>query len=397
MRSNRELLSKDLLRSLNPNGWPIRITDFPSGSALVGGSIRDGLLNKLSHKPDLDFVLPINAINFTKKLATKINATFVRLDESRDIARLVVDGWTLDFARQVGENLKDDLFRRDFRINAIALRLGSEPQLFDPTGGIDDINVKKIVAINEKNLIEDPLRIIRGFRLMCELNFELEKETKRLLKTNVNKLITVSPERIKTEILKIVNVEWNDSYWKTYLELQLFKNWNDDNITNMELNQKQSFSKELKDAFPLARLICLISDDGLSELTFSKNQIQRCRTLRFWIRKINNFGLEKFSEEERFQLHVDLEEDLPSLILFLKNEYVHEWLKRWKDPADPLFHPSSPVNGHLLQRALMIPPGPALGELMRYLAKEKAFSRLFTNQEALKAARKWALENSPFL
>ncbi len=397
MRSNRALQSKELLKSLNPKGWPVRITDFPSGSALVGGSIRDGLLKKLSRKPDLDFVLPINTIEFTRKLATKINATFVMLDEARDIARIVVDGWTLDFARLVGDNLRDDLLRRDFRINAIALRLGSEPQLFDPTGGIDDIYSKKIVAISEKNLIDDPLRIIRGFRLMCELNFEIEKETKRFLKNNVSKLIDVSPERIKTEILKIVDAEWDHSFWKTYLELQLFKNWNDNDIPNKVVNQKEHYSKELKDAFPLARLICLISDDGLSKLTFSKNQIQRCRTLRFWMRKINNFGLENLTEDERFQLHIDLEEDLPSLILFLENKYVNEWFKRWKDPSDALFHPSSPINGHLLQKALMIPPGPSLGKLMRYLAKEKAYSRLFTNQEALQVARKWTLENSPFL
>ena len=94
--------------------------------------------------------------------------------KKRDIARLVINGWTLDFARQVGENLKDDLLRRDFRINAIALRLEEKPEIFDPTGGMDDLKSKKIVAISEKNLIDDPLRILRGFRLMCELNFELE-------------------------------------------------------------------------------------------------------------------------------------------------------------------------------------------------------------------------------
>jgi len=51
----------------------------------------------------------------------------------------------------------------------------------------------------------------------------------------------------------------------------------------------------------------------------------------------------------------------------------------------------------LLQKALKIPPGPSLGELMRYLSKEKAYGRFFTNQEALDAARKWTLENAPFV
>ena len=383
--------------SLNPQGWPIKITDLPQGSALVGGSVRDGLINKLAQKPDLDFVVPTNAIKFTEILSAKINATFIKLDESRDIARLVIDGWTLDFAGQVGNTLKDDLLRRDFRINAIALILEKEPFLFDPTGGLEDLISKKIVAISEQNLIDDPLRILRGFRLMCELDFDLEQKTKNLFKANLDRLNIVSAERIKTEILKIISAKWGYSVWQTYLELRLLRNWHQDHALSNELIKKVNCSKDLFEGKPLAKLTYMLSDAGLSKLTFSKNQIKRCKKLRFWVLKINASGLENLTEDERFQLHVDLEEDLPSLILFLKNEYVHEWLKRWKDPADPLFHPSSPVNGHLLQRALMIPPGPALGELMRYLAKEKAFSRLFTNQEALKAARKWALENSPFL
>ena len=85
------LLSNDLFGDLNPKDWPISIDDLPPGSALVGGSIRDGLLNKLSPKPDLDFVIPINATKFSENLSKKINATFIKLDEKRDIARLVIN------------------------------------------------------------------------------------------------------------------------------------------------------------------------------------------------------------------------------------------------------------------------------------------------------------------
>ena len=119
--------------------------------------------------------------------------------------------------------------------------------------------------------------------------------------------------------------------------------------------------------------------------------------MRFWVHKINNLGLDNLSEDERFQLHIDLEEDLPSLILFLEDKNANAWLKRWKDPSDPLFHPSSPLNGHLLQKVFRIPPGPLLGELIRHLSKEKAYGRFFTDKEALEVARKLTLENSPFL
>ena len=395
MISKDTLLSNDLFGDLNPRDWPISISDLPPGSALVGGSVRDALLNKLSQKPDLDFVIPTNAINFSENLSKKINGTFIKLDEKRDIARLVINGWTLDFARQVGENLQDDLLRRDFRINAIALRLTGKPEIFDPTGGINDLKSKKIVAISEKNLLDDPLRILRGFRFMCELDFELEKKTKTFLKNNVDKLSNVAPERMKMEILKIVNSKWNSSVWKTYLELQLLNEWNDNNFPYIELERKDISTKNPLFGSFLSKLIFLLSDEGLSRLTFSKNQIKRCKNLRFWVHKINK--LDDLSEDERFQLHIDLEEDLPSFILFLKERDSSSWLKRWKDPSDPLFHPSPPLNGHLLQKVFQLPPGPFLGELIRHLSKEKAYGRFFTDAEALEVARKWTLENSPFL
>ena len=395
MISKHTLLSNDLFGDLNPRDWPISISDLPPGSALVGGSVRDALLNKLSQKPDLDFVIPTNAINFSENLSKKINGTFIKLDEKRDIARLVINGWTLDFARQVGENLQDDLLRRDFRINAIALRLTGKPEIFDPTGGINDLKSKKIVAISEKNLLDDPLRILRGFRFMCELDFELEKKTKTFLKNNVDKLSNVAPERMKMEILKIVNSKWNSSVWKTYLELQLLNEWNDNNFPYIELERKDISTKNPLFGSFLSKLIFLLSDEGLSRLTFSKNQIKRCKNLRFWVHKINK--LDDLSEDERFQLHIDLEEDLPSFILFLKERDSNPWLKRWKDPHDPLFHPSAPFDGHLLRKAFGIPPGPFLGELIRYLSKEKAYGRISTNKEAMEVARKWTLENSPFL
>ena len=395
MISKNTLLSNDLFGDLNPKDWPISIADLPAGSALVGGSVRDGLLKKLSQKPELDFVIPIEAIKFSENLSKKINATFIKLDQKRDIARLVTNGWTLDFAGQVGATLEDDLLRRDFRINAIALMIRETPEIFDPTGGIDDLKNKRIVAISEKNLIDDPLRILRGFRLMCELDFEIEGKTKRFLKTNKDKLSNVAPERMKMEILKIVNSEWNPTVWETYLELQILRDWNEAKLPSFEITKQENLSKELLLGKPLAKLISLLSDEGLSRLRFSKNQIKKCKNLRFWVNKTNCLGLENLSEDERFQLHLDLEEDLPSFILFLNQKHRNVWLKRWKDLSDPLFHPSYPLDGHLLQKVFDIPHGPLLGKLMRHLSKERAYGRFFTNQEALEVARKWTLENSP--
>ena len=90
---------------------------------------------------------------------------------------MVIKGWTIDIAAQEGSNLDEDLWRRDFRLNAIALTLEATPQLVDPTGGLSDLEQKKLVAVREQNLLDDPLRLLRGLRLMAELQLSLEKQT----------------------------------------------------------------------------------------------------------------------------------------------------------------------------------------------------------------------------
>ena len=149
---------------------------------------------------------------------------------------------------------------------------------------------------------------------MCELNFEIDTDTKRFLKTNVNRLINVAPERIKTEILKIISLEWNPLVWKTYLELQLFKNWHEDQISSVEIRRKDVLSEELILGSSLAKLICLLSDEALSRLTFSKNQIKRCKNLRLWVHKINKIGLDNLSEDERGQILFQINVKLKSFI-----------------------------------------------------------------------------------
>ncbi len=232
---------------------------------------------------------------------------------------------------------------------------------------------------------------------MCELDFRLEKKTQKFIKSNLDKLSNVAPERIKTEILKIVHSKWNSSIWETYIDLQLWNYWNKDNLPYIDFKRKDISSNKLLPGSVLAKLLCLLSDENMSKFTFSKNEIKRCKKLRFWVYKINNLGLDNLSEEDRFELHVDLEQDLPSLILFLNDKYMSAWMRRWEDPCDPLFHPSSPFDGDLLQKALRIPPGPSLGELKKHLSMQRAYGRFSTDKEALDAARKWTLENSPLL
>jgi len=110
-------------RRLQPERWPLPRQAFPAGSALVGGAVRDALLDRLPPQPDLDLVVESDAIQLCRRLGRSHGGSVVVLDAERSIARLVIQGWSVDLARQEGASLAHDLGRRDYRLNAMALPL----------------------------------------------------------------------------------------------------------------------------------------------------------------------------------------------------------------------------------------------------------------------------------
>ena len=134
--------------------------------------MRDALLGRLAPRPDLDLVVPGDAVQLARALADQQGGAVVVLDRERSIARLVHRGWTIDLARRIGEELRDDLLRRDYSANAIALPLpgaAADGDVLDPSGGLADLAAGRLRAISEANLLDDPLRLLRGVRLACEI------------------------------------------------------------------------------------------------------------------------------------------------------------------------------------------------------------------------------------
>ncbi len=375
-------------------------TQLPQGSVLVGGAVRDAVLNRLSETPDLDLVVPGNALESTRQLAKRLGGACVVLDEQRDMARLVLKGWTIDLARQDGQTLEDDLNRRDYRLNAIALSFDGSPQLIDPTGGLEDLREGRVVAVRETNLQDDPLRLLRGLRLIAELEMSMDSQTLSLLHRNRSLLPRAAPERIQAELLRLVAAPAAAQTIPLISELDLLEPWStqstgvdaEQNLGTCERSELLTDS-ERRLALPLARLTRLLPDAGLRELRFSRRQLQRCERLRYWIGRLTAEkgppALEDLTEEQRLQLHRDLEIDLPALILTWPAGLQQQWLERWRDPQDPLFHPRPPLDGTTLQEALSLSPGPALGALIQHLSLERAYGRVSTREQALKAARSW--------
>ncbi len=387
-------MSKFVYQQLNIVQWPLKVSQLPRGSALVGGSIRDVLLERCGNRFDLDFVVPNHSIKLVRSLAQELGGTCVVLDKERDIARLVIDGWTVDISSQVGESLEEDLFNRDFRVNAIALTLGNPPQIIDPTGGIADIREKLLVAVSEQNLIDDPLRLLRAIRLMAELRLSLDSQTKKWLEINSILLSKAAPERIQCELRRLADAPWADDVIPLLREIGLLKLWQQSNENLMLQSANSVFldllnQEELSIYLPLARLSYLLSDEGLKRLRFSKNFQQRCKTLRRWQKRNDGVAFESLKEGDRLQLHIDLEAYLPALILVLSPAQQVDWIQRWRDVNDPLFHPRPPVDGHILKEHLGLSAGPEMGQLLRFLCHERAFGRLQKPEQVLPVARDW--------
>ena len=392
---------RELWRALAPEQWPLAPSQLPAGTALVGGAVRDGLLGRLAPRPDLDLVVPVEAIALTRDLGRELGGSCVVLDAERSIARLVLKGWTIDLARCVGGDLKADLTRRDFTVNAIALPLpamtrddgvdGAELRLIDPCGGLGDLAAGRLVAISEANLLDDPLRLLRGVRLACELEFSIAPSTWELLRRHGGRISAVAGERVLAELERLAAAPLGQRGLRDALKAGLLQPWGvgDEASTRLEpLDAQRPGACGLTPpegvwALPLARLAALLDGPTLERLRASRRLQQRCQRLRQWLERLREVvaadgrpSLESLSEAERLQLQRQLEEDLPALLLHLDGVRARRAMARWREPADPLFHPRPPLDGRRLQQLLGVPPGPQLGRLIDHLTLERAFGRL---------------------
>lgn len=173
---------------------------------LVGGAVRDAILGRASH--DLDFAVPADGIKLARRVANKLEGAFYPLDNERDTGRVVLiheEGTRtiMDFATYRGADIQADLRDRDFTINAIAYNLKTE-SLLDPLSGANDARAKIIRACTPEALENDPVRVLRAVRLAAGLGFQIDRETRQKMKQAAGRLRSVSSERLRDELFRIL-------------------------------------------------------------------------------------------------------------------------------------------------------------------------------------------------
>ncbi|MEA5535651.1 CCA tRNA nucleotidyltransferase [Crocosphaera sp. XPORK-15E] len=407
--------------NLSVQTLPFCLDLLPPAACLVGGAVRDALLNCQRDYLDLDFVLPQSAIETARKIANHYHAGFVVLDATRNIARVVFKQGTVDFAKQEGESLEKDLQRRDFTINAIAYNFHQQ-KLLDPLEGLKDLQTKTLRMISRKNLQDDPLRLLRAYRQAAQLNFTIEPKTRETIRDLASLINNVAAERVQAE-LNYLLLNQQGSYWLTEIGKDgLLKYWfstiNEDTyerlgkidktieflenclekkqfkqLLNLE-SQANIYSSSIIQRSKLASLVSHVPEKAEAELLnlkYSRNEIKTVLKVVNnlpWLKK--NQG--KIALRQLYFFFLEVGDSFPVLAIFatafnLNIDNILSLINRYLNPQDQVAHPCPLVTGHDLIKHLKMKPSPQLGKLLTEISIARIEGKISTVEEALEYAK----------
>ena len=370
---------------------------------IVGGCVRDNLLGKIPH----DYDITTNALPqeteslFEKTIPTGIkHGTVTVLINSNpfEVTTYRIDGEYLDNRKpenvEFVTNIKEDLARRDFTINALAYspKFGFK----DFFNGKEDLKNKIIrcVGVPDKRFNEDALRILRAIRFSCQLNFQIDDETLNSIKRNFKLIENISKERIRDEFSKILLSSHSFNGLCTLKDIGLTdlimpilkENFNLDNKTLKNNYKLLSFAKD-KLSSKLASFILAscnfkptdnLTEDILKNLHYDNKTIKEALILvnefntllslnRYELKKLIN----KFSKELIFDFL-----DLKKAHLKLNNKsldninLIEKDIKDILNKKDPLTIKDLAINGNSLVKELNLKPGKELGLTLNHLLDE---------------------------
>ncbi|WP_457642666.1 CCA tRNA nucleotidyltransferase [Persephonella sp.] len=202
---------------------------------IVGGWIRDRLLNRpIKDSIDVDFVVTSDPMEIVKRFRDILGkGDIFQFEKEKNVATIIfyedkvryrfdfsfldisdiMSDQKLDFydkEKVIIERIEQDLMTRDFTINAMgivfddALGMGaSQTVLFDPSGGLEDLQKGIVRPVSFDNIKADPVRILRGYRIAQQLEFDVDRDFERWVKENAELISSAPSERVRDEILKI--------------------------------------------------------------------------------------------------------------------------------------------------------------------------------------------------
>jgi poly(A) polymerase len=177
---------------------------------LVGGAVRQ--LLEAEPLADLDVAAAEGALDLGRRLADRLGASFVVLDEGRGAGRIVgagSQGLPIDLVALRAPTLDGDLRARDFTVNALAVALADllrdgRAAVTDPTGGLADVRDRVVRLCGPAAITEDPVRALRGVRLAMRSGWRLDPETEAAIRAGMPLMVGVAAERVRDELVGIL-------------------------------------------------------------------------------------------------------------------------------------------------------------------------------------------------
>lgn len=207
---------------------------------VVGGFVRDAILHRPSK--DIDFVTVGSGIDLATEVASKLGrntkltvfrnygtAQVHRHDLELEFVGARRESYTRDSRNPIVEDgtLEEDLSRRDFTINAMAISVTPESfgELIDLFGGEEDICDRVIRTPLDPDITfsDDPLRMLRAIRFATQLQFEIYDETFEAIRRNASRIEIITRERIKDELMKIMKAPRPSIGWDLLMRSGLLK------------------------------------------------------------------------------------------------------------------------------------------------------------------------------
>jgi len=396
---------------------------------LVGGYLRDHLLDK--ENKDLDLIVEDPEFKVAQRFAQEMRAALFALSPTARRS-VLPDGVIIDFNLKRAPSLKEDLLQRDFTIDALALDLDyleiPSLTLIDPSTGLEDLISRKIKLIGKRSLEDDPLRMLRAFRLASQLHFTIEDEITSFIKQKSFLIKKISKERVRDEIFLLLKSLFSYEYLKdssatAILKEVLSQTPNVENLRKIEMILNSSNEKIISDELrkkiishleerkvgtrkrkELLKFIALIFPSpekrSLSltarELKLGQKEVRIIKKIEKLYPSLKELKKKQGDPKLVAQFFLEAkEETIEVLLLFLAENLEKEkslklatsLLEEYFQKSSLILQPPKLIDGNDLTKSLGIAPGPKVSHLLSEIHRAQLMGKVKTREEALRHAR----------
>lgn len=357
---------------------------------VVGGCVRDTLMSRPIK--DIDLLIEGKSLEFVKNMLRKYGRVDI-VGESFSVLKFRPIGHTgedYDIAvprmdRKIGKghkgfetisgvSLLEDLKRRDFTINSIAIDIKTG-KIIDPFDGIEDLKKKLLRATNKEAFVEDPLRILRGIQFAARFKFIIEPHTLNLMKSNVHLIHEIPGERILDEFNKILLKNGSTKI--------AFKLIHDSGLDKELLGTR--FTEGFMHRVSLAELdiisffymLCLPTGNPAKFYhTRLRGEAHITKSLEVIHSQLNEFLYKEIDETEfRWKIFMMLKSSLIVKYAKIFPPKVKEIFDKMKNREIPSKFGDIPVTGDDLMEMFDLTPGKELGQLIMAIYKDALMNK----------------------